>query len=166
MRVYVLLAGYRADDKGKTTPVIFLAQKYGLPAKWAEAEGLFMPFGGGVEDGESLEQAAKRELQEEIGDEWVSQHRLPAVSGPFGTPKLGMFGDLRRHDDNHFLVLPVDVGLQAYRRLLAAAGTRDEGGAVAVPFHNLNALRSAIAPHILPAVEDLFTAMLEHARKA
>ena len=162
MRVYVLLAGYRADDEGQVIPVIFLAQKYGLPAKWAEAEGLLMPFGGGVEAGETVEQAANRELQEEIGDEWVAQHRLPAVSRPFGMDRKGKYGDIGLYGDNHFLVLPVDVGLAAYRRLLSATGARDEGGAVAVPYCNVAALRSAIAPHILPAVETLFAKMDSH----
>lgn len=159
MRVYVLLAGYRADDKGGTTPVIFLSQKYGLPAKLASAEGLFMPFGGAQEAGETVEQTANRELREEIGDEWIAQHRLPAVTKPFGLDRLGKFGDLGLYDGNHFLVLPVDVGLAAYRRLLAAVGAREEGGVVAIPYCNGNALRDAIAPPILPIIRALFDRM-------
>lgn len=164
MRVYVLLAGYRADDRGKVTPVIFMAQKYGLPAKWASTEGLFMPFGGGIEHGESVVDAANRELNEEIGRPWINQHRLPAVTAPFRLPNLGQYGDMGLHQlgllgEAHFLALPVDVGLPSYRRLLTEVGTRDEGGVVAIPLHNLAALRSAIAPNILPLVEALFTKM-------
>jgi 8-oxo-dGTP pyrophosphatase MutT (NUDIX family) len=156
MQVYVFLTGYRTFDNGSTTPVVLLSQKYGLPVRLAEIEGLFMPFGGKVELGESIENAALRELSEEIGDAWIDEHRLPGVGSPFGLSRRGKFADLGEFGGNHFLVLMVDAGLPAYRRLLRAVGDRHEGGAVAVPMHNFEALKTAIAPHILPAVERLF----------
>lgn len=160
MRVYVLLAGYKVNDRGEVMPVIFLSQKYGMPAEWDTAEGSFTPFGGGREFNESEEEAANRELREEIGAEWVSLHRIPGVARPFGLKKLGMFGDLGLYQENRFLALQVDVGLASYRRLLSAVGARDEGAVVAIPYPHLDRLRPNIPPDILPAVEALFTVMV------
>ena len=159
MRAYVLLAGYRTFENGTTTPVVFLSQKYGLPKKFEPLEGLFMPFGGQIEVGETVDSAAERELTEEVGTSWIEEHRIPGVSSPLGLPRRGRFGDLVEINDQHFLVLMVDGSLAAYRRLLRAVGERHEGGAVAVPRSNLEALRTAIAPHVLPGIETLFSHM-------
>lgn len=159
MRAYVLLAGYRTFEDGTTTPVVFLSQKYGLPKKFSSLEGLFMPFGGQIEVGETVDSAAERELTEEVGASWIEEHRIPGVSSPLGLPRRGRFGDLGEINGQHFLVLMVDAGLPAYRRLLRAVGDRHEGGAVAVPQSNLEALRTTIAPHVLPGIETLFSHM-------
>lgn len=94
-RVYVVLTGMFSHPKYNCTyPVAFVNRKMFMPARWMAWQGKVGFFGGGLEEGETPEEGALREIREELpGFHTPSQENL-----------------VKCHEDEKIIVFKYDIG--------------------------------------------------------